>query len=82
MKIEIIKVASCSFNDWPLLEKIANTNKPVIASTAGATEKEIDSVVTFFKNRKKDFALMHCVAEYPTPQKNLNFNRLKYLINK
>ena len=82
LKIEIIKVASCSFNDWPLLEKIANKNKPVIASTAGATEKEIDSVVTFFKNRKKDFALMHCVAEYPTPQKNLNFNRLKYLINK
>ena len=38
-------------------------------------------MVTFFKNRKKDFALMHCVAEYPTPQKNLNFNRLKYLIN-
>jgi len=33
---DIIKVASCSFTDWPLLEKIAGTDRPVILSTAGA----------------------------------------------
>ena len=27
---DIIKVASCSFTDWPLLEKIAETDKPII----------------------------------------------------
>jgi len=79
---EIIKIASCSFTDWPLIEKIASANKPVIASTAGATLEDIEKVVRFFKNRSKDFALMHCVAEYPTYDKNLNLNRLKYLINK
>ena len=34
---DIIKIASCSFNDWPLLEKIAQQNKPVIASAAGSS---------------------------------------------
>lgn len=82
LNIEIIKVASCSFNDWNLLEKIAETKKPVIASTAGATEDEIDNVIAFFKNRKKEFGIMHCVAEYPTPNKKLNLNRLKFLKEK
>ena len=42
---EIIKIASCSFTDWPLIEKIASANKPVIASTAGATLEDIEKVV-------------------------------------
>ena len=81
MGVEIIKIASCSFTDWPLLEKVVG-KKPIIASTAGATEQQIDKVVTFFKNRNKDFALMHCVAEYPTPNNKLNLNRLKFLKEK
>ena len=81
-KFDIIKIASCSFNDWPLIEKISKTTKPIIASTAGATLIEIEKVVNFFKNRNKNFALMHCVAEYPTPKNKLNLNRLKFLINK
>tara|TARA_Y100001958_G_C21231185_1_gene556936 strand:+ start:962 stop:2476 length:1515 start_codon:yes stop_codon:yes gene_type:complete len=80
--VEIIKIASCSFTDWPLLEKVVGKKKPIIASTAGATEQQIDKVVTFFKNRNKDFALMHCVAEYPTPNNKLNLNRLKFLKEK
>lgn len=80
--IQIIKIASCSFNDWSLLEKVATTNKPIIASTAGANEEQIDKVISFLKNREKKFSIMHCVAEYPTPNQKLNLSRLKYLINK
>lgn len=35
MGLDIIKVASCSADDRPLLEKIAQTRKPVVVSTAG-----------------------------------------------
>jgi len=76
---DIIKVASCSFTDWPLLERIARTNKPVIASTAGVSVEDIDKVVSFLGHRAKEFALMHCVAEYPTPQQNLQLNQLGFL---
>ena len=41
-EVDVIKVASCSVKDWPLLEKIAVTDKPVIISTGGAVLSEID----------------------------------------
>jgi sialic acid synthase SpsE/mannose-6-phosphate isomerase-like protein (cupin superfamily) len=76
---DIIKVGSCSFTDWPLLERIVKTNKPIIASTAGVPLENIDRVVSFFAHRQKDFALMHCVAEYPTENQNLQLNQIDLL---
>ncbi|MFC1952552.1 N-acetylneuraminate synthase family protein [Chloroflexota bacterium] len=75
----IIKVASCSFTDWALWERIILTNKPIIASTAGASFEDIDKVVAFLEHRQKDFALMHCVAEYPTPDAHLQMNQIALL---
>ena len=75
---DIIKIASCSFTDWPLLERIAETDKPIIASTAGASLEEIDRVVVFFKHRRKQFAIMHCVGEYPTLTNHLNLNQIDF----
>ena len=37
MGFDILKVASCSARDWPLLEKIADAGLPVIFSTGGLT---------------------------------------------
>ncbi|MDO8554716.1 MAG: N-acetylneuraminate synthase family protein [Candidatus Micrarchaeota archaeon] len=73
---DIIKIASCSFTDWPLLEKVSKTDKPIIASVAGVTIDNIDKVVSFFEHRKKKFGLMHCVAEYPTPNDKLQLNQM------
>ncbi len=74
-----IKIASCSLTDWPLLEEIARQDKPIIASTAGVTYGDIDRVVSFFENRKKDFCLMHCVGEYPTSDQNHQLNQIDEL---
>jgi sialic acid synthase SpsE/quercetin dioxygenase-like cupin family protein len=76
---KILKIASCSLTDWPLLERVALTNLPVIASTAGATLDEIDKVVWFFDNRHKPLALMHCVGEYPTPRDRLQLGQIALL---
>lgn len=77
--IEVIKIASCSLTDWPLLERIARSDKPVIASTAGATPEEVDNVVSFFLHRGKQLTIMHCVAEYPTPAAHLHIRRIDAL---
>jgi N-acetylneuraminate synthase len=77
--VEIIKVASCSAHDWPLLQKIATAGKPVIVSVGGLTLKEIDRVVSFFDHRGTDFALMHCVAIYPTPAGKLFLNQIELM---
>ncbi len=79
---DIIKVASCSFTDWPLLERIALTDKRIIASTASASIENIDKVVMFLEHRGKQFCLMHCVAEYPTKKSNLQLNQIDLLKKK
>ncbi len=77
--IEVAKVASCSARDWPLLEKIAECGKPVIFSTGGLGLKEIDDLVSFFDHRGVHFAIMHCVAIYPTPVEKLELNQIRLL---
>ena len=76
---DIIKIASCSFTDWPLLEKMVTTDLPIIGSTAGVSLIDMDSVVSFMAHRKKQFALMHCVAEYPTTSDKLQLNQIDLL---
>ncbi|MFV0280221.1 MAG: N-acetylneuraminate synthase family protein [Rhodoblastus sp.] len=76
---DILKIASCSFTDWPLLEKIATANLPIVGSTAGVEAADIDNVVAFLTNRDKDFALMACVAQYPTPNAALQLNQIDVL---
>ena len=82
MGFSIIKIASCSFTDWPLLNRIAETDMPIIASTAGTTMEEIDNVVAFFTHRNKDLTIMHCVGEYPTETTNLQLNQIDFLKNR
>jgi sialic acid synthase SpsE/quercetin dioxygenase-like cupin family protein len=76
---DILKIASCSFTDWPLLEKIVATSLPIVGSTAGIELGDMDNVVTFMKHRAKDFALMACVAQYPTPSEALQLNQIDVL---
>ena len=76
---DVLKIASCSFTDWHLLEEIAKAGRPVIASTAGASLEDIDRVVSFFRHRKIDLSLMHCVAEYPTPDEHQQMNQITLL---
>ncbi|MCW5796806.1 MAG: N-acetylneuraminate synthase family protein [Nitrospira sp.] len=72
--VDIIKVASASADDWPLLEKIAEASKPVIASTGGQPFLAIDNLYSFLRHRKVDFALLHCVGIYPTPPELAQLN--------
>jgi len=82
MNFDLIKVASCSAKDWPLLERISQTNIPVVISTGGLDINNIDHLVSFFKHRNCHFALMHCVAIYPTPDKNCYLNQIDKLKNR
>jgi len=79
LNFDIIKIASCSFTDWPLLERIVKTDKPIIASTAGAVFEDIDKVVSFLSHREKKFTLMHCVGEYPTLPEKIQLNQIDLL---
>lgn len=72
--LDIIKIASCSSLDWPLLAKAAAARKPLIISTGGKTIEDIDKLYNFFSHRGCDFAFLHCVAEYPAPADSLQLD--------
>lgn len=79
MDFNIIKIASCSAKDWPLLERVARSNKPVVASTGGLRIEEIDDLVSFFDHRAVDFALMHCVSIYPIPDEHFDLAQIRVM---
>ena len=76
MNFDVIKIASCSANDWPLLEKAASAGMPMIVSTGGLTLDQVDDVVSLLEHRGSDFALMHCVSIYPTPDEACNLGNI------
>jgi len=77
--VPLLKLASSDINDWFLIEKIASTRKPVIASTGGSSLKDADDLVTFFSNRNIPLALNHCVSLYPTEDHELELNQIDFL---
>jgi len=76
MGFDILKIASCSATDWPLLEKAASSGLPLVCSTGGLDFEQIDDLYSFFNHRGVEFALMHCVSIYPSPPDTLQLNQI------
>ena len=77
--VDMIKIASSDIKDWFLIEKIAATRKPVVASSGGSSLNDVDNLVRFFKNRGIPFALNHCVSVYPSEDWELELNQIDFL---
>jgi sialic acid synthase SpsE/mannose-6-phosphate isomerase-like protein (cupin superfamily) len=74
LDVQFIKVASCSANDWSLMDRITKGNKPLIISTGGLNWDQIDNVYNYLRHKEKYFSFLHCVGVYPVPQYLLNLN--------
>ena len=75
--VDILKIASCSANDWPLIEKIAITKKPVIFLPVSDLNS-IDKLYSFL-SQSIEFAIMHYVSIYPTEFNDAQISLLKDL---
>lgn len=72
--VEIYKVASADLVNLPLLDSLVETGHPLILSSGMATLDEIKITVDHLKDRRAQFALLHCISTYPAPFENLNLN--------
>ena len=77
--VEILKIASSDIRDRILIEKIASTGKPVIASSGGSNLDDVDRLVAYFAERNIPFALNHCVSLYPSNDADLEINQIDFL---
>ncbi|OHE74081.1 MAG: pseudaminic acid synthase [Verrucomicrobia bacterium GWF2_51_19] len=77
------KIASFELTHIPLLEKVAQTCKPVIMSTGMATEAEIgEAVDTLRSHGCPEIVLLKCISQYPADPKAFHLNTLPLLREK
>ena len=80
MNVPAFKIASGDLTFYPLLEKVAKTDKPVILSTGMANILEIWEAIEVLRNNGcKEIILLHCISSYPTPYEDVNLNAIKTL---
>ncbi len=73
------KLASADLTNHDLLEAMARTGKPIIASTGMSSEAEIIEAVSLLRRFNARFILLHCNSTYPAPFKDVNLNYLDRL---
>src|SRR5512139_3248978 len=66
------KVASADLTNLPLLDHLVQKNKPLILSTGMSRIDEVETTVQFLKERKAEFALLHCNSTYPAAFEDIN----------
>ena len=79
LNIPAYKVASADFMNWPLLEYIAGTGKPILLSTGMTTENDLRDTSDFLNRINANYLLMHCNSSYPAPFKDVNLAYLDRL---
>lgn len=73
------KIGSGEVNNFLLLEKIANTGKPIIISSGMSSFAELDETVAFLKEKNCEFSILQCTTSYPTVPTQFGLNVIQEL---
>jgi len=80
--VPFYKIASADITNLPFLRKVARKKKPIVLSTGASTIEEIDlALETLHDSGCEDIALLHCILNYPTEDKNANLSMISALKN-
>ena len=74
LKIKAWKIGSGETNNYPMLEYIAKTKKPIYLSTGLSNYKEISETIKFIKKFNSNIVLMQCTSLYPCPKNQIGLN--------
>ena len=72
LRLPAIKIASPDIVNYLLLQRAAQTGKPLLLSTGAADLDEIDQAVRWMEDWNCCFSLLHCISAYPTPASQAN----------
>jgi len=78
--LDFYKIGSGDLTAWPILEKFAARNKPILLSTGMSSLKEVIDTVHFIQKINSNYedpkmlCLMQCTSMYPIPFSEANLN--------
>ena len=73
------KIGSGEVTNFLLLEKIAQTKKPVILSSGMSSYDELDKAVDFLKLKDVEYSILQCTTSYPTQPEQYGLNVISEL---
>ncbi|MCT7599794.1 N-acetylneuraminate synthase family protein [Aliarcobacter butzleri] len=74
--MDVFKISSSDITNKPFIEFMCNFGKPIILSTGASSLSEITEAVSWIEAKGNSLALLHCVLNYPTPDKNANLGMI------
>lgn len=73
------KIGSGEVSNFLLLEKIAQTGKPLILSSGMSSFDELDQTAEFLTKRNIKFSILQCTTAYPTKPEDYGLNIINEL---
>lgn len=81
--LNVFKIASLENCDYELISSVSDPGNTVIISTGATTLGELEETVEFISQFKDvQFILLLCTSLYPTLLKDVNLNRIDFLIKR
>jgi N,N'-diacetyllegionaminate synthase len=77
LRVPAWKVASGEIANYPLLDSMLATGKPMLLSTGMSPWEEIDAAVARVRAAGRPLAVMQCTTEYPCPAEKIGLNLLE-----
>lgn len=73
------KVASGEVSNWPLLERVASDERPVILSSGMSSLWEMDKAVETVRAYGGPLAVLQCTSSYPCPPEQVGLEVINHL---
>lgn len=73
------KIASFELVDTPLIDYVAQSEKPMIMSTGIANMAEIEAACAAARRSPAGFALLHCISAYPAKPEEMRLQTIPML---
>lgn len=80
--MDVFKISSSDLTNKPFIEYICQFGKPILLSTGASYLWEIEEATGWVYAHGNDLALLHCVLNYPTEDKNANLAMIQTLSEK
>jgi len=79
LKPYAVKIASPDIANPVLIREAVKLRRPLLVSTGAATMQEVERAARWLTQWKADFAFLHCISSYPTPNEQAHLGWIHQL---